>query len=367
MAKEGSEKGKRPRTWWRVVKGRTFEGREAGTGPQFAWCGHEFWEGTVDELHYKKPPEKNDEEAASKAEIVANPTPDEKRTRKPRLEAITLDLLLMAKDEHGERSSGFTARERVSVPSEAFPEDGARIRVGDRVVLRQEWLPDSVRMVAARMKPGTRQKRFRENETDQRRFEAAVVRDWPSEDDPEEVPAPAIRRAYPEDPERAQEKARSEAGSRLLQRAVAELINPPTHGYRGIPWPDVYLSGMRILDPAGLELEGFSLVGASDYCPRPGPLLDVRRFVLAEGAYPSDDLRRCGISQQEASVVQIPYLDDPNAIYREVIIASVFTGPRVEGVEEGTLTRVWAPRPEGGSLCYAKADWRAGGTEPVGG
>lgn len=340
----------KPRPWWRVLEPREFPKWET-EGPQFAWCGHQFFEGTVNKLE----------------------TDD-----------ITVYARLVAEDDARRRSVDSTSGDTFRIPRGSFRRNGDGLTVGMEITIHLEYLPDGVRMFARRPRAGTRRKRQRALEIS-RRLSCELL-DWGPDDSealPEDVPAPTAKRAYPVDPEEIARKGLQDDRWALMRNPVAHLFDPPNRQYRFFGQPHSYLKGMRVVDPSELDLDSFRAVGKSDYAPRPGALLDVRKFFLAEGEYPSEDLRRCGIPQDEGYVVEIPFVeaieaDDPriltdetlremvldSAKYRETIPGGLFMNDRPAGVEEGILTRLWAPRPEGGSFCHVKAEWSPGGLDP---
>ncbi len=334
---------KRERVWWRLVEPREFPAWE-GEGPQFAWCGHVFYEGWVVRLWP---------------------------------EVIEIDVRRMAEDDAGRRSVDATMGDLVAIPKEAFPGNGIGFDVGDHIILHHQCLPDSVRTAVGRMRPGMRRNRERE-----RAWQLDLLEDWGEEPlSPARPPEPR-RRAYPEDPQRATNEELRLQHLALMRFPVACLFDPPHRRHALFSQPTAYLKGMRVVDPAEFAAEAFQAVGRSDYSPRPGALLDVRSFFLEEGAYPSDDLRRCGVPQDQAYVVRIPFVEaieavDPRVlsdpIYREMVLEDaryrvtipgfLFTNDRPTGSERGTLTRLWVPRPEGGSFCHVKAEWLPGGLD----
>ncbi len=311
--------------WWRMVEAREPSPEQKAGQPGFVWCGNEFWEGSVDCLY-------------------------------PEAGAVGADLALMAKDNDGRRETGWTGKDFVGVPLEAFPEDEPPPRRGDRIAVRWEYFPEAVRIKADRLRSGMRHKRMRRHEADLQAFEreartaADEADQWNGD---RSAKGSGARRAYPASPTESGYQRERLNGMRWLAR----LFDPPTHGSNRIWRPEHYLAGMRPTNPAHVNPQAFTLVGKSAHFPQPGALLDERPFILDDEAHPRFTLDLAHITRAEAVVIRLPYHDDPNAIYRLALPAGLFRAGRPPGATTGTLTRLWVPRFEGGSFCHVKASW----------
>ncbi len=318
-----------PGIWWRTVEALA-PSPEQGTGqPGFAWCGNEFWEGVVEHLY-------------------------------PDVELIGVDMELKAKDGPFRRETGWTAEDIKAVPFKAFPEGEPLPGPGDAIAVRYEWFPNAVRLRASRIASRTQRKRIRRDAAEQLAFERSLAAsvDHRGRGDARTVTASVAAPGLAEGPSGRkieQDPYLRAHGERMawLQR----LIDPPLRGHNHIWHPEHYLAGMRLANPAHVNLRAFPLVGKSPYFPHPGPLIDERRFVLDDEAFPRDILDAAGITREQVSIVRLPYHDDRDAIYRLALPSALSRTGRPAGTTTGTLTRLWIPRFEGGSFCYVMAAW----------